>query len=280
MIIAQISDLHISGPEGRPDLDYAVADHLVRCVAHLNALDPRPDLVMASGDLVDRGTAEEYQRLAAILGELQPPWRLLPGNHDAPEELRRTFSDHDYLPAAGPFLHYAIDDGPLRIIALDTHMPGQVGGGLCDDRLDWLAARLAEAPERPTLIFMHHPPFESGIELMDRNGYLTDRDKLGAIIASHANIVRIACGHLHRPVTVAWQGTVVTVAPGPAHQLGLDLRPDGDVTVVLEPPALNLHVWKPGVGLITHMSYVGEFDTFATSLKERTEADKGISESG
>ena len=75
MIIAQISDLHISGPEGRPDLDYATADHLARCVVHLNALDPRPDLVMASGDLVDQGSAEEYRRLAAILKDLELPWR-------------------------------------------------------------------------------------------------------------------------------------------------------------------------------------------------------------
>ncbi|HJP20425.1 MAG: phosphodiesterase [Alphaproteobacteria bacterium] len=272
MIIAQISDLHISGPEGRPDLDYATADHLARCVVHLNALDPRPDLVMASGDLVDQGSAEEYRRLAAILKDLELPWRLLPGNHDQPELLRQTFADHDYLPAEGPFLHYVIEDGPLRILALDTHMPGQVGGGLCDERLDWLAARLEEGAERPTLIFMHHPPFESGIELMDRNGYLTDRAKLGAIIAVYPNIVRIACGHLHRPVTMGWQGTVVTVAPGAAHQLGLDLRPDGDVTVVLEPPACQLHVWKPDIGLITHTSYVGQFDSFATSLKERTAA--------
>ena len=158
-------------------------------------------------------------------------------------------------------------------------MPGEIGGGLCDHRLDWLASRLDEGAGRPTLIFMHHPPFESGIELMDRNGYLTDRDKLGAIIARHPNIERIACGHLHRPVTVSWQGTVVTVAPGAAHQIGLDLRPDGDVSVVLEPPAYHLHVWKPDIGLITHTSYVGEFETFTTSLKERTAAMEGKSES-
>ena len=77
------------------------------------------------------------------------------------------FPDHAYLPRDGGFLQYCVEDWPLRLIALDTIIPGEPGGRLCEQRLAWLAARLAEQPERATLIMMHHPPFATGIGHMD-----------------------------------------------------------------------------------------------------------------
>lgn len=258
MLIAQISDTHIR-PEGC--LAYRRVDtaaFLARAVDHLRRLVPRPDVVLATGDLVDVGLREEYEHLRRLLAPLPMPVFLIPGNHDAREPLRQVFADHAYLPRNGEFLHYVVEGYPVRLIGLDTLVPGEVGGRLGEARLHWLDQRLAEAPERPTLIFMHHPPFRTGIARMDTVG-LADADAFGAIVERHRQVEAIVCGHLHRPIHTRWRGTVVTTAPSPAHQVALDVRESGDLRWVLEPPAVLLHLWRSGHGLVTHTSYVGAY---------------------
>ncbi|HZA95896.1 MAG TPA: metallophosphoesterase, partial [Burkholderiaceae bacterium] len=131
MILCQISDLHIK-PERR--LAYGVVDTatmLERCVVQVNQLPQRPDAVIATGDLVDGGTAAEYSLLRELLSPLTMPLYLMPGNHDERQAMRQVFDDHPYLRSASPFIQYVINDFALRIIALDTVIPGQGGGSLC-----------------------------------------------------------------------------------------------------------------------------------------------------
>ena len=97
-------------------------------------------------------------------------------------------------------MQYVVEGHPVRLIALDTLVPGQVGGLLCAERLIWLAARLEEAPARPTLIFMHHPPFVTGLQAMDAMG-LEGKEELAAVIRRHPQVERLVCGHVHRPMT-------------------------------------------------------------------------------
>jgi 3',5'-cyclic AMP phosphodiesterase CpdA len=82
---------------------------------------------------------------------------------------------------------------------------------------------------------------------------------LGAIVARHPQIERIICGHVHRPITVRWHGTVVTTVPGTAHQVALDLRTGSPTAWIMEPPALHLHQWRADLGLVTHQSYIGDY---------------------
>jgi len=258
MLIAQISDTHIR-PYGQ--LAYRRVDtawHLARCVEQILAMKPRPDVVLATGDLVDAGDPDEYRHLRDLLERLPMPVYLIPGNHDAREPLAREFSHHRYLPRVGHFLHYAVDDYPVRLIALDTLLPGKAGGLMCEERLGWLAARLDEAPARPTVIFMHHAPFATGIAHMDRLG-LDGAAELGAIVERHPEVERVLCGHLHRPIQVRWRGTMVMTAPSTAHQVVLDLRPDAPLEFAMEPPAFLLHAWDSATGLISHTQYVGDF---------------------
>lgn len=258
MIIAQISDTHIT-PAGR--LAYQHVDterHLVRAVHHLLSLTPRPDVVFATGDLVDAGLPEEYERLRTLLGPLTMPLYLIPGNHDDRRALATAFRDHAYLPRDGGFLHYVVEDHPLRIVVLDTVVPGKAGGLMCAERLAWLEARLREAAAKPTLIFMHHPPFRTGIAHMDALG-LDNAEGFGDVIRRHRQVVCIACGHLHRPIQTRWNGTLAMTAPSTAHQVTLDLRPDARTTFTMEPPACLLHVWREETGFVTHTSYIGEF---------------------
>jgi 3',5'-cyclic AMP phosphodiesterase CpdA len=86
---------------------------------------------------------------------------VVPGNHDEREALRQAFAGRGYLPASGR-LDYVVELGLLRVVALDTNVPGRAGGRLGKEGLDWLDATLAQAPDRPTVIMQHHPPMPTG----------------------------------------------------------------------------------------------------------------------
>ena len=256
MLLAQISDLHITAAGSLFDrLDTGA--YLARAIDHLNGLRPRPDLVLVTGDLVDSGAVVEYEHLRERFAALELPYRLMPGNHDDRDSLRAVFAEHHYL-QGGAFLNYIVEGFPLRIIALDTVVAGEASGLLCRERLAWLEARLAEMPSEPTLIAMHHPPFVSGIAGMDAIN-CTNSAALGAVVARNPQIERIICGHIHRPICLRWHGTVVTTAPGTAHQVALDVDPEAPISWILEPPACHLHHWRPEDGLVTHVSYIGDY---------------------
>ena len=258
MLIAQISDTHIR-PKGMLAMGRVdTASHLARAVAHVNMLRTAPDVVLVTGDLVDAGMAEEYAHLGELLAPLAMPVYLIPGNHDLRDPLRQAFAAHRYLPREG-FLHYVVESGPVRMIALDTLAAGAPHGELCGERLDWLEAKLSES-NRPTILFMHHPPFECGLKEFDDARLKVGADRLAAIVRKHVNVERILCGHVHRPIQMRWAGTIASVAPSTAHQATLDLTPDAPLMYSMEPPALALHQWRPGTGLVTHLSYVGEYD--------------------
>lgn len=262
MLIAQISDTHIREEGQLAYRHVETAGFLARCVEQLRSMTPRPDFVLATGDLVDAGRREEYRHLRRLLTPLPMPVYLVPGNHDDRDALRSEFADHAYLPRDGEFLQYVVDGDPVRLVVLDTLIPGQGSGRLCDDRLAWLDARLGEAPDTPTVIVMHHPPFVTAIEHMDRLGLLEGGDRLGAIVDRYRNVERIVCGHLHRPIQARWHGTVAMTAPSTAHQVALDLGQGDPARYVMEPPACLLHLWRDGVGLVSHTVYIGDFPRY------------------
>lgn len=258
MIIAQITDFHVAVPGDPIDTKNKTAAHLAAAIAHINGMYPLPDVVLATGDLVNQGNAEEYALLRQLLMPLTPPLLMIPGNHDERQNLRNAFPEHTYLNQDPEYLHYTIEHFPLRLIGLDTVIPGEAGGELCQQRCDWLDSRLSEKPDTPTVVFLHHPPFRTGLWHMDHMG-LSGADRLAAVVIEHPQIERILCGHLHRPITAGFAGTVATVAPGTAHQIELSLGENHRLAVVMEPPCCLIHAWMPGDGLVTHTSYIGEF---------------------
>jgi 3',5'-cyclic-AMP phosphodiesterase len=270
MLVAQISDTHILAPgvlfkariEPPPGVERAYADIdtgacLARAVAAINALAPLPDVTIVTGDLVDHGEAAEYDHLRSLLAPLRMPVFVIAGNHDSREPLRQAFAADGYLPTEG-FLHYTVEDYPLRLVALDTSIPGEHRGILCEERLGWLDAALEAAPDRPTLLLMHHPPFRTGITYMDGYG-LKNATAFAEIIARHRQIERIACGHLHRSIDRRFAGTVAGTAPSTAHQIQLDLRPGERLHFRFEPPGYQLHLWEAETGLVTHTAVVGDW---------------------
>lgn len=257
MLIAQLTDTHIKAPGklayGRVD----TASMLAACVRQITTLDPQPDLVVITGDLVDLGRTEEYDHLRALLAPLRQRVVVVAGNHDDRRALRAAFRDHEYLPDDG-FLHYAVDDaGPVRIVGLDTLVPSEGRGELCTARLQWLDRTLSAAPSHPTLLLMHHPPFATGIAHMDALG-LTGREEFAAIAARHPQVQRILAGHLHRMIYATVGGRAAMTCPSTAHQVALDLRDTAPSCFRMEPPGFILHRWD-GRGFTSHLAAIGDY---------------------
>lgn len=255
--IIQLTDLHIREPGrlayGRLD----TAPYLAEAVRSIGRLKQRPDAIIITGDLCDFGRPAEYAHLAALLAPLEPPIYLIPGNHDDRDQLRRSFPTHAYLGTEG-FIQYSIRVGELRLLTLDTCVSGQSHGALCTQRLAWLEAQLEAHCHEPVVIAMHHPPFQTLIGHMDRIGLLEGADALELLVRRYPNVERIICGHLHRAIDVRFGGSIASTAPGPAHQVCLDLAPDAPSAWALEPPGFHIHTWNSG-RLVTHLAYSGEF---------------------
>lgn len=261
-LIAQLSDPHIREPGRVAYGKVDTAAYFRRAVAALDELPQRPDAVLITGDLVDFARPGEYRHLAELLAPIRQPVYLLAGNHDDPALLRECFPTHTYLASVGKggFLQYSLRVGGLRLIALDTTVAGQSHGHLCDERLDWLEAELARCAHEPVLIAMHHPPFTTLIGHMDKIGLLGGIPRLREIVARHANIERIVCGHLHRAIEVRFGTTFAATCPGPAHQVCLDLDPDAASQFSMEPPGFRLLAYARETGLVSHLAAIGRFD--------------------
>jgi len=264
MLVAQITDLHLGFDPGNPDeLNRQRLDRTLRRLAEMT---PRPDLLLATGDIADNGDdVESYARFKeAIAGLPFPVWPAM-GNHDSRVPFLEAFPD---TPQVGGFIQYAIEDLPVRILVLDTLEVGRHGGGFCEFRAGWLEARLAEAPDRPTLIVLHHPPISTGLSWMTENPEAAWVRRLRGIIEAQDNIVAMIAGHIHRPIVTQWAGTTLAVCPATAPLVALDLEPmdaeapDERPMIVADQPWFALHYWN-GSGLITHFDTAEEHEVLA-----------------
>ena len=260
MLIAQITDMHVV-PSGEL-MGQVVPTNamLTAAIARINALVPAVDVILATGDLTEAGSPESYAALRDILETAIAPVFLIPGNHDDPEEMRAAFPGHTYL-GGSTFMHYTVEEWPLRLIGLDTRVDQHPCGEICSARLAWIKEELDAQPEKSTLIFMHHPPFRTGIWWMDAIG-LRGAQGFEDLVSRYNNIEAVVCGHIHRPITRRWGGTIATVAPSTAHQMNLDLEGKDFLGSTKEPAALLLHHWSVQTGLVTHTVYVDEYGRY------------------
>ncbi len=255
MLIAQISDTHLAAAGKKTYGIAPMAENLTRCIAHINALQLQPDVVLVTGDITNDFLPEQAAHAKTLLQQLQSPWFIVPGNHDDRDVLWDVFGGGACPSRHKGFLSYVIDGYPLRLIGLDSLDQGRNGGRLCQMRLDWLADRLAEAPEQPTILFLHHPPLKCGVPETDIDGFAGARE-FAEIVQAHPNILRILCGHIHLPTHAAWHGTVVSTAPSMGMQLTLDLTQQQPSRFLLTAPGYLLHHWTPQKTLITHTVHV------------------------
>lgn len=256
MIVAQISDTHISLEGGRSRETEAA---LQRAVRHLVNLPARPNVVIISGDCTDNGRVEEYERFKALLQPLTMPVYVIPGNHDDRVHLQNVFGTQGSSPLTD-FVQYVVDDYTVRLIALDTNVPGKAEGILCHERLSWLETQLANAPQKPTLLFMHHPPFMTGLHVVDNIG-LKSMDTFASIVARHTNIEGIMAGHVHWVMQRRFHGTFAITCSATDNLLLPDFGRPAQLAVVKQAPICLLHIWSSDTGVITYSSSIGDYET-------------------
>jgi 3',5'-cyclic AMP phosphodiesterase CpdA len=216
--------------------------------------------VVISGDLADTPAAEEYEHLKRLLAPLELPFVGIPGNHDSREMMRAAFPK-TYAFASGP-LNQKVEIGGLDLVLLDSSVPGKPHGDLDVATLQWLDVTLASSTDRPALLFLHHPPFQTGIWHMDRQNLLNAAD-LAPIVRRHPRVQLIATGHVHRATLAMFAGVPTTICPAPNHAVDLDLEHLREPSFKVEPPAFHLHNWIPGEGfgsVVTHQIPIGNFD--------------------
>lgn len=263
MLIAQITDTHIGFDPDDPE-EYNM-HRLQTVLARLADMPDPPDLLLLTGDLTEFGDLESYHRLAREIAGCPFPVHPIVGNHDMRQPFLEVFAG---TPSRDGFIQYAVDLSDLRLLLLDTLEPGRHGGAFCETRAAWLTRELADHPDTPTLIVMHHPPFESGLSWLDANGDDLWIARFRDAIAGHGQIRAILCGHLHRTIHTVWNGVALTVCASTAPLVGLDLRPidpqvpDGRAMITDEPPVFALHRWD-GTRLVSHFEGVADHQIFA-----------------
>ncbi|HVW48189.1 MAG TPA: phosphodiesterase [Solirubrobacterales bacterium] len=248
-LLLQISDTHLGADWAGADPDESV----LRAVEAILALDDRPDALLVSGDLTQNGAPEEYRRLRDLLAPLDLEPHVVPGNHDLRAPLREAFG----LPGEGdePASHVA-ELGPLRLVCLDSIVPGAEGGALDEGRIEWLDEALAAAPDRPTVLAMHHPPLRSEMPGFERIALAAAaREALAGVLGRHPQVLRIVAGHVHRTIIAELAGRAVVTAPSTYLQAALDFRTT-KITMAPNPPGFVIHAFQDGA-LATHVQSIG-----------------------
>lgn len=246
MLLAQLSDLHISTPDTAIGQFLHPVERLRSAIDTLNGLDRPLDALVITGDLVDTGSAQEYRLLRTELDRCRFDWYVLPGNHDLPEAFATQFGDRPGVESGPPF-QWVVDRYPLRLISLDTTLAHRNDGALDAERLEWLSDTLAAAPDHPTVVAMHHPPIATGMWWMEYTG-LGGAAGLKRIVADNPQVVRVICGHVHRDVSTTWGTTVVSAAKSLVFQSGLGLSEESVARLYDTPLSAPIFAWD-GVDL-------------------------------
>ncbi len=249
MIIAQISDTHIMTLSS--DQGTSRAENLRQCVADINRRGV--DAVIHTGDSVHQAQPDEYARLREILAGLRAPLFLVPGNRDRREALTAAFGNLPYLPPTGEYLHYAVEDFPVRLVGLDSTEAEERKGVFGVERQAWLEETLAQEPERPTILFIHHPPFDIAQHYVGGYRHQQDADDLAALVSRHPQVKRLLCGHVHCLHRTDWAGTVATTMPSVA--VDLRMGPDGGLNGA---PGYALHAISPEGDVASQMQIAAD----------------------
>lgn len=253
-ILAQLTDTHVLDPRSDETRYVDNNGRLAEAVVALNAETPRPDAVVATGDLVNWGHQPEYDQLMELLEPLEVPVLALPGNHDDRTRLKAAFPSTPWID--GEHASWQTTVGTVNVIGLDSTIPGQPGAEFDANRERWLSDVLADIDhsDGPAVLALHHPPFTTGIGWMDDSGFI-GLDRLVAMLSAHGGIDRVICGHLHRPISSVVSGISAQVGLSTIHHIGLDLRPGAPITLIKDPAGYMLHQFS-GSHCVTHTRYI------------------------
>jgi 3',5'-cyclic AMP phosphodiesterase CpdA len=251
MIIAQISDTHIA--LDAPDAERRINDFALT-IADINALDPAPDVIVHTGDIVHNGRQDEYAQAVATLAKARAPVYVLAGNKDSRTRLREVFSPYGYLAADSDFVAYAVDDYPVRLIALDTVSSGSNKGDFCGERIRHLIGLIDAEATKPIAVFTHHPPFE--VTVGPEALHFETRDVMSGLrraLQHSGRVVAVFSGHVHRAAAGDVAGIRATVMPC----IATTLRKGEYPADMRTRPVYQVHRFDPAWGFATETRIVG-----------------------
>lgn len=219
-VIAHLSDTHLLG-EGRPLYgSVPVEDRLRVALERLEASSVAPDAVVFTGDLADIGEPDAYRRLRAAVEPVirrmgaQLVWVM--GNHDDREAYSSLLLDEEPSDRPQDRVH---DIAGLRVISLDTTVPGYHHGELEPAQLEWLRGVLAEPAPLGSILALHHPPVPTPLEVMAVLE-LHRQDELAEVVRG-TDVRAILGGHLHYSTHSTFAGIPVHVASATCYTLDL-----------------------------------------------------------
>jgi len=242
-VIAHVSDTHFGGPPDARARAEAV-------LAHLLAMDPRPDVLLVTGDIADHGRPEEYAEAREVLDAWPGPRLVGTGNHDVREELTRGLLGRE---PDGPVLE-VLEAADLRLLMLDSLVSARDGvridhGELDPAQLAWLDEQLS-LDDKPAFVCLHHPPADLGLGLMAPI-LLKDPEPLELVIRKHRHVLATLVGHAHTACATTFAGRPLLVGGGTASTVPLDAE---QLPVVWEaaPPSFALHLLHDDGRLTSH----------------------------
>lgn len=259
MLIVQLSDIHIlRAPLSSQAMLADNPARLERTIRFIKTLNPPPDIAVVSGDLSHEGDAEDYRYCRSLLSELPCPYLVIPGNHDDRALVRDTFPRNGR--ADDSYYQFEENRLPLRIIGLDTLETGKIGGELCTARLDWIEDALARS-RKPTLLVMHHPPYQFGLEYNADMACTRGIERLEEIVRGNGNIIGVLCGHLHLGTMTTWAGVPASTVPSVSPGFSLEIAQSLLAGWQHSSPAIGLHIYRDDT-LTTHVVHVDDANSF------------------
>lgn len=238
--ILVFTDIHIDVEprQGRPDPQ----ERLATGIAHAMAHQPDADVLVITGDLTHKGDAASYRRLRELLAPLTIPTHLLIGNHDDRATFLNAFPETQT--DADGFVQQVVDLADVRLVMLDTlfgppyDYPASHAGELCDKRLAWFETALTTT-EKPCIVFMHHPPHETGFAAMDPIR-LQNPASFYEIAHRAGNVMHIICGHIHRTISGTHRGVSFSMFKSLVGQMPMNFQTTDTQIEADEPPAYGI----------------------------------------
>lgn len=250
--IVVFTDTHM-----QPDVGVGKFDpdaQLAKGLAHVNAFNPDTDCVVFCGDLTHKGTVQSYEMLRDRLKDLNIKHTLLLGNHDNRENFLCVFPDAE-LDENG-FVQQVVELDDVNLVLLDTlnappyNYPYSHQGFLCEKRLEWLDEKLSRAGNKPCVIFMHHPPHDTGFRAMDTIK-LMNGDAFYGVVKRYPNVRQLVCGHIHRTISGSYQGVPFCVFKSTVGQMPMAFDTMNFNAEVNEPSAYGI-IFTNEDGVLVH----------------------------
>jgi Icc protein len=228
-VIAHVSDTHFGNDTQDP------ARRCAAVMEHLLAMDPRPDVLVVTGDIADHGLPEEYAEARAWLDRWPGTLAVCPGNHDV---------RHAYVAGLGRGATETVEAGGLRFVMLDSLVDAVDGkrvdeGRLPDEQLAWLDDGFT-ADSSPTFVCLHHPPTTIGLELMDPIG-LVNGAALAGVLDRHPHVLATLVGHAHTMSATTFAGRPLLIGGGVVSAVTADAE-DAPTLWYDAPPSFALHL--------------------------------------